>query len=161
MPETDLTLLRTLLISRDVLPCERKRYLALWHVQLGATTREIEQWKVMSADRVSRTVRLYREGGLDALLERVHPGGRSRISPQIASAIQAEIKKDQQVWDSASLMAYVQEAHGITIRRTALRVQLKHMGLSWQRTRYVVAGQADPQEKADFEDTLDVLKKGL
>lgn len=160
VPEEDVARLRKRLIDRDVLPCERKRYLALWHMQQGATTSEVERFGLMSADRVSRIVKLYRAGGLDALKERVHPGHRSRITPEIAAAIRAEIEKDEQVWDSLSLVGFVQERFGVEIKRTALRAQLKKMGLSWQRTRYVVAGQADPQEKAEFKADLASLKKG-
>ncbi len=160
MTEADLVTLRGLLISRDVLPCERKRYLALWQVQHGATTRAVEQWKLMSADRVGRTVKLYQEGGLDALKERIHPGHSSRITPEIAAGIRAELSKNEQVWDSSRLVQLVQERYGVVIGRTALRDQLRRLGMSWQRTRYVVAGQADPHEKAAFSATLDVLKKG-
>lgn len=160
MNSVDIERLRGLLTAREVLPCERKRYLALWHVQQGATALQIEQWKLMSADSVSRTVKRYQAGGLDALLERVHPGRSSRITLDVVAAIKEELCKDQQVWTSASLMTYVQTEHGLTIRRTALREQLKRHGLSWQRTRYVVAGHADPHEKKAFADTLDVLKRG-
>jgi len=42
-----------------------------------------------------------------------------------------------------------------------VNAQLHRLNLTWQRTRQVVAGQADPEEKAAFKDDLDVVKKGL
>lgn len=148
------------MFAADVLPCERKRYFALWNAHLGFSARKIAQMGGATSSTVRKIIHQYHAGGLDALKERVHPGPSSRITSDIAAAITAEITRDEQVWDSVSVQTWLWEHHGVHIQRTALREQLKNMGLTWQRTRYVVAGQADSDEKADFADTLDVLKRG-
>lgn len=142
------------------LPCERKRYLALWHAHQGLCALQIEALGLLSADRVYRTIRLYQQGGLDALKERVHPGRQSRLTPEILVDVRAQLESGERTWTSRTLAEYIAQKHGVTIGRTALRAQLRAAGMSWQRTRYVVAGQADPEQKAAFRDDLEVVKKG-
>ncbi|WP_081845942.1 helix-turn-helix domain-containing protein [Deinococcus marmoris] len=147
--------------AAEVLPCERKRYLALWHVAQGQTPAQIAALGLMSAKSVRIHIHLYRQGGLDALQERVHPGRTSVLTPTIMADLEVEIKTGRQVWNSRSLVAYVAERYGITVSRTAMRTQLHHTGLSWQRTRLVVAGQADPEMKVEFKTDLEAVKRGL
>lgn len=142
------------------LPCERKRYLALWHAHQGLSALQIEALGLLSADPICRTIRLYQQGGLDALLERVHPGRQSRLTPEILADVRERLESGERTWNSRTLAEYIAQQHGVTIGRTALRDQLRAAGMSWQRTRYVVAGQADPQEKAAFQDDLEAVKKG-
>jgi transposase len=156
----DANQLEHLLFARDVLPCERKRYFALWHAHLGCSSRQIEALGIMNADSVRKTISLYRHGGMDALSERIHPGRTSVLTPEIIADLGQQIAAGQQVWSSRSLVAYVVERYGITVGRTAMRTQLHHAGLSWQRTRLVVAGQADPETKAEFKTDLEAVKRG-
>ena len=160
MTPQDAEQLERLRFARDVLPCERKRYFALWHAHLGSSSRQIEALGIMNADSVLKVISLYRQGGLDALKERVHPGRTSVLTPEIIVDIGQQIATGQQVWSSRSLVAYVFERYGITVGRTAMRTQLHHAGMSWQRTRLVVAGQADPDTKADFKTDLEAVKRG-
>lgn len=50
-------------------------------------------------------------------------------------------------------------SRGTLLSRTALRDQLRAAGMRWQRTRYVVAAPADPEQKAAFRDDLEAVKK--
>ena len=160
MTPQDVEQLERLLFARDVLPCERKRYFALWHAHLGSSTRQVEALGIMNADNVRKIIALYRQGGMDALKERVHPGRTSVLTPEIIADIGQQIAAGQQVWSSRSLVAYVFERYGVTVGRTAMRAQLHHAGMSWQRTRLVVAGQADPETKAEFKTDLEAVKRG-
>ena len=143
------------------LPCERKRYLALWHAHLGFSAKKIAALGVMSPDPVRRTIHLYLEGVLNALKERVHPGRQSRLTTEVAQDLEQLLAKNDRTWNASSLSEYLKETYGIELKRSAVRVQLGHLNMSWQRTRYAVAGQADPALKADFENDLEVVKKGL
>ncbi|WP_415831302.1 winged helix-turn-helix domain-containing protein, partial [Deinococcus frigens] len=91
---------------------------------------------------------------------RVHPGRTSVLTPEIIADVWQQITAGQQVWTSRSLVTYVFERYGVTVGRTAMRTQLHHAGMSWQRTRLVVAGQADPDGKAAFKADLEAIKKG-
>ena len=142
------------------LRCERKRYLALWHAHQGLSALQIEALGLLSAARVYSTIRLYQQGGLGALKERVHPGRQSRLTPEILADIRTHLENGERTWNSRTLAEYIAQKHGVTIGRTALRDQLRAAGMSWQRTRYVVAGQADPEQKAAFRDDLEAVKKG-
>ncbi len=115
----------------------------------------------MTSPRVRRVIALYRKGGLDALKERVHPGRTSRFTPEIAQDVRTLLAQGDRTWNTRTLSEYLQDRHGVTLKRSALNAQLHRLNTSWQRTRLVVAGEADPQEKQDFEDTLEVAKKGL
>lgn len=142
------------------LPCERKRYLALWHTHQGLSALQIQALGLLSAARVYSTIRLYQRGGLDALKERVHPGRQSRLTPEILADVREQLESGERTWNSRTLSEYIAQKHGVTIGRTALRDQLRAAGMSWQRTRYVVAGQADPKQKVAFRNDLEVVKKG-
>lgn len=115
----------------------------------------------MSPDPVKRTIHLYKNGGLDALKERVHPGRTSRLTPDIAEKLQTLLAQGARTWNTRTLSEYLQKEYGVTLGRSALNVQLHHYHLSWQRTRHVVAGQADPQEKQEFKERLEEVKRGL
>ena len=142
----DAQRLEGLLFAKAVLPCERKRYFALWNAHLGFSAQRIEDMGIMNAERTRKTIHLYRQAGLDALKERVHPGQTSVLTPDIMADVIEQVKTGQQTWNSRTLVAYVNKTHHVQIERTALRAQLKHAHLSWQRTRLVVAGQADPTQ---------------
>lgn len=152
--------MRSLLLSADALPCERKRYFALWHAGRGDSALLIEQLGIMSADSTRKTIHLYWVGGLDALRERVHSGRRSVLTDDIRADLTSQVAGDERVWTSRSLVEYLREHFGVALGRTALRDQLRQMGMSWQRTRYVVAGQADPLEKEAFKIDLESVKGG-
>lgn len=115
---------------------------------------------IMTSPRVRRVIALYKSGGLDALKERVHPGRTSRLTPEIAEELCMLLAQNERTWNARTLSEYLQEKHGITLKRSALSVQLHHLNMSWQRTRHVVAGQADPQEKQEFKAVLEDVKKG-
>ena len=157
----DAQRLEGLLFAKAVLPCERKRYFALWNAHLGFSAQRIEDMGIMNAESTRKTIHLYRQAGLDALKERVHPGRTSVLTPDIMADVIEQVKTGQQTWNSRTLVAYVNKTHHVQIERTALRAQLKHAHLSWQRTRLVVAGQADPTQKAAFKSDLETVKKGL
>ena len=161
LTDTEQSALRKRLTAAAVLPCERKRYLALWHSLQGQTPDQIAALNIMSAKCVRNTIHAYHAGGLDALLERVHPGRSSRLTPEIITVLSAEIDRGERVWSSRTLVEYVDTHFGVSIERTAMRTQLHKHGLSWQRTRHVVAGAADPGEKAEFKNLLEDVKKGL
>lgn len=114
----------------------------------------------MSADSVGKTIRAYQTGGLNALKERVHPGRSSVVNDEIRADLKRQLTGNERVWNSKSLVEHLQAQHGVIIGRTALRDQLRQMGMSWQRTRYVVAGQADPAEKEAFKTDLESIKRG-
>ena len=114
----------------------------------------------MSPDPVKRVIHLYKKSGLNALKERVHPGRVSRFTPEIAEEIRALLAQDDRTWNAGALSDYIKEKHGVTLGRSALTVQLHRLKMSWQRTRHVVAGQADPQKKQEFKESLEVAKKG-
>ena len=150
-----------MLFADHVLPCERKRYFALWHAHQGLSSYQIEAMGIMTAPRVRRVIALYRDGGLDALKERVHPGRASRFTPEIAQDIRTLLAQGDRTWNTRTLSEYIQDKHGVTLKRSALNAQLHRLNTSWQRTRLVVAGEADPQEKREFKEKLEVVKKGL
>lgn len=115
---------------------------------------------ILTATRVRRVITLYREGGLDALKERIHPGSKSQITPEIGEDLKRLIAQDDRVWTAKTVGEYLIQEHGIHLKHTAITDQLHKLGLTWQRTRYVVAGQADPEEKAKFKENLEVVKRG-
>lgn len=114
----------------------------------------------MTATRVRRVITLYREGGLDALKERIHPGRQSQITPEIGEDLKRLVLRDDRVWTAKTLGEYLAQTYDIHLKVTAITNQLHKLGLTWQRTRYVVAGQADPEEKAKFKENLELVKRG-
>lgn len=156
----DETRLQQLLFAADVLPCERKRYFALWHAHQGLSSYKIADMGIMTATRVRRVITLYREGGLDALKERIHPGRQSQITPEIGEDLKRLVLRDDRVWTAKTLGEYLAQTYDIHLKVTAITNQLHKLGLTWQRTRYVVAGQADPEEKAKFKENLELVKRG-
>lgn len=159
MNPEDAVTLQKLLVAHDVLSCERKRYFALWHAPQGFSSYQIEALGIMTSARVRRIITLYKNGGLNALKERIQPGRASLLIPEAADDLHTVMAQNDRIWNTRTLSAYFREKYGVTLKHSDLSVQLYHLNNIWQRTRLVVADEVDPQEKQVFKENLDVVKK--
>lgn len=89
--------MRSLLLSADALPCERNTAFAHRHAGRGDSALLIEHLGIMSTDSTRKTIHLYRVDGLDALLERVHPGRRSVLTDDIRADLPSQLAGDERV----------------------------------------------------------------
>ena len=90
---------------------------------------------ILTATRVRRVITLYREGGLDALKERIHPGSKSQITPEIGEDLKQLIDQDDRVWTAKTVGEYLIREHGIYLKHSAITDhtdQLHKLGLTWQ-----------------------------
>lgn len=64
-------------------------------------------------------------------------------------------------WTCAQLAEVVQPQYGMAVCIETMRPFPRRAGFVWQRTRYVLAKRPDPQEYADAQEDLAILKRGL
>ncbi|GGJ77581.1 hypothetical protein GCM10008939_22040 [Deinococcus aquiradiocola] len=97
---------------------------------------------------------------MDALLERVHPGCSSAMTAETGQQLLARLRQDDQVWTARTVANWLEQEHGVALHPSTVRRQLLKLGLTWQRTRYVVAGRPDPQQQTEFLESVQDVKKG-
>jgi len=125
----------------------------------GWTYRQIAPYVGCHPRTVKATVARYRRQGEAGLADQPHPGRASAWTPTIEQFVRDCLAQDR-AWTCNQLSEAIQESFQVSLQREALRLQLKRMGSSWQRTRYVPAKEADPEEVALAKQILEGVKKG-
>ncbi len=101
-------------------------------------------------------------GGFDALPNKPRGGKASALTPTILQAVRAEVAKGQRTWTAAQLADWVAEHHGVRVSTGRLRVHLKRVKLSYQRTSRSLTHKQDPDKVAEQRAMLGELeKKGM
>lgn len=152
--------LLTQLKHRDTGALETRRIMALLMSHAGSSIAIIERSGILSRKTLGLLLERFATQGVECVLERVHPGRSSAFTPEMQALVLQWVTADEQVWNCATLSEALQRETGVLLQPDALRLQLRKLNLSWQRTRYVVAGQPDPGVKALYDQHFEVLKRG-
>jgi len=124
-----------------------------WHpAQIATYVRRHEQV-------VKQDLRRFREQGEKGLADKPRPTKPPTWNAQIERFVR-DCLAQERAWTCNQLSEAIHEQLQVELKREALRLRLKQMGYTWQRTRYVPAKEADPEEVALAEQLLEVLKKG-
>ena len=133
----------------------RTRYQMVLLAQQGWSATAIAPVVVRSHDTVSRVLRQYRAGGLDAVPHRPRPGRAATVTP----AWQAELVRVMELgphdvgvpsanWTTGLLAAYLAEQTGIAVDQETVRQRLHRLGYVCKRPTWTVEHKA--QEQAGY-----------
>jgi transposase len=117
---------------------------------------------------VSTHVFLFNEGGLEKLLDKKTPLGKS---PYLTEEQQGELKHmilhsnpfEQGLgvaasWDPRIIQSYLQDRYGISMKRVRVNKMLHRLGLSYTRPTYTLA-KGDEQKQRAIVQEMDMIKK--
>ncbi len=154
--------LHSRLKAREVVPSVRTRLLALLYFHQGYNAEQIARLGLVTALTAGRIRRAYRNGGFAALEDRVRLGRPGAFTPEMRVRVLKLVRQDNRTWNCTTLLEVLHEEFGLSIDidTETLRLQLRAIGLSWQRTRLVAPPAPDPAETHAMQRDLEALKKG-
>lgn len=125
----------------------------------GWTIAQIATHVGKSRRSVERTFDAWEEDGLEGLADLPQPGNRRKLKVEVLRLLQDKLAEDR-CWNARQLVEAIIETFGLKVDEESVRRNLKQLGYTWKRDRYVVAGQPDPELLRRAEAALDTLKKG-
>jgi transposase len=133
----------------------RTRYQMVLLAQQGLSATAIAPLVVRSHDTVSRVLRHYRDGGLDAVPHRPRPGRAPTITPVWQAELVRVIDLDPHDvgvpsanWTTGLLADYLAKGTGIAVDAETVRQRLHRLGYVCKRPTWTVAHKA--HERADY-----------
>jgi transposase len=133
----------------------RTRYQMVLLARQGLSATAIAPLVVRSHDTVSRVLRRYRDGGLDAVPHRPRPGRAATVTPAWQAELVRVIELDPHDvgvpsanWTTGLLADYLARQTGIAVDAETVRQRLHRLGYVCKRPTWTVAHKA--QEQADY-----------
>lgn len=131
----------------------RTRYQMVLLAQQGLSATAIAPLVLRSHDTVSRVLRWYRDGGLDAVPHRPRPGRAPTVTPAWQEELLRVIDRDSHDvgvpsanWTTGLLAAYLAERVGIAVDPETVRQRLHRLGYVCKRPTWTVEHKAREQE---------------
>jgi len=136
-------------------PETRLRYQMVLLSQQGFSTSEIASIVLRSHDTVTRVLRRYQDGGLDAVPRRKQPGRPRTVTPAWEAELLGVVELDpHQVgvqsanWTTQLLAEYLARKTGIRVGQEAVRLYLHKHGYVCKRPTWSMKRKA--QERPDY-----------
>ena len=104
-------------------------------------------------------IKAFLGGGFDALPNKPRGGKHSALTPTMLDAAYAQAATGQRTWTAAQIAAWVAEQYGVHISAGRMRVHLKRLKLSYQRTSRSLTHKQKPDEVAERKATLEACEK--
>ena len=121
----------------------------------------IASWSGRTEPTVQRWLRVFREGGIAALVDAPRSGHPARADGAYLTALAAAVEADPRtlnqpfdVWTSGRLSAYLADTTGTLVSPGWLRVLLTREGFAHGRPKHSVTHLQDPAEVAACEERL-------
>lgn len=128
----------------------------------GWSVPKIARYLDQHEQTVRAWIKAFLTGGFDALPNKPRGGDTSDLTPTMLEAARAEIAKGTRIWRASEVAAWIAEHHGVRISPGRMRVHLKRVKLSYQRTSRSLRHKQKPAQVAERKAQLDELeKKGM
>jgi transposase len=141
---------------------------SLWRIQIIIMSADkIQTSKIQSITRktmktILKIIHAFNQNGLSAVFEADHLGRIAAFTPSMET-FTLELIRGEYPQTATSITETLNQvfAQQLTqpLQLSCVYYHLRRMGLSWQRSRYVPKGKADPETKAALIGRLDDLKK--
>lgn len=130
------------------IPRVQKRMEVLWLKSQGSSHKQISKLSGACDNAVTKYLRLYRQGGLDAV--RMVHFYRPKSELEKHSDSIEQYFREHPVASLSEAVAKIEELTGIRRSRTQVSVFLKNLGLQHRKVGSVPGG-ADPDEQEEFK----------
>lgn len=109
--------------------------------------------------RVRHWIKTYLRASFDGLPDKPHVGQKSALTPEILTALRAEIAKGERIWTARQVSEWLWEHHQIRRCPGWLRRVLKREGLRYKRTTRTLKHKQNPEQVAAKRTELESLEK--
>ena len=157
--EDDRVKIERLLTGRSLSPRQRERLEMVKGAYRGDRLTVIASWSGRTEPTVQRWLRVFREGGIAALVDAPRSGHPARADGAYLTALAAAVEADPRtlnqpfdVWTSGRLSAYLADTTGTLVSPGWLRVLLTREGFAHGRPKHSVTDLHDPAEVAAGEE---------
>ena len=140
-----------------MVPSVRSRLLVLLYFHQGYNAEQIARLGLVTALTAGRIRRAYQRGGFAALEDRVRLGRPGAFTPEMRVRVLELVRQDNRTWNCTTLLEVLHEEFGLSMDTETLRLHLRAMGLSWQRTRLVAPPAPDPAETHAMQRDLEAF----
>lgn len=156
------------LTGRSVSPRQRERLEMVKGAYRGDRLAVIASWSGRTEPTVQRWLRVYRDGGIDALVDEPRSGRPAQADAGYLTALATAVATDPRalgqsfdVWTSGRLSAYMAGTTETLVSPGWIRVLLTRAGFAHGRPKHSVTHLQDPAEVAACEERLrEVGEKG-
>lgn len=146
--------------QRNLAPRNRQR---LEMVRLSA-----KGWSVpkiaLDLDQHEQTVRyrvkLFLEGGFDALTDKPHTGKQSAVTAEMLAAVRGGLTAGHQTWNARQVAVEVNARYGVLRSLDQWRRLLRREKMTYKRTRRSLQHKQNPAQVAAKTEELAALKRG-
>ncbi len=106
----------------------------------GWTMQQIARYVQCSVKTVERTFKRWGEGKFETLADAPQLGNRRVLRQEMLTFLQQKLTEERS-WHATQLVEAVQEQFATKVDRETIRRNVRALGYSWKRDRYVVAGR--------------------
>jgi transposase len=126
----------------------------------GASPTEVSKCHRISRQAVYDIIGRVNEKGLSGLDDRIHPGKKGQLTPDLREELIALLAKPPKIWgyrqgrwDGPLVKRYLEERHAIRLCVSQVERWFHKLGVTLQRGRQTFL-KADPEEQERFETEL-------
>ncbi len=105
-------------------------------------------------------VKLFLEGGFDALNDKPHTGKHSAVTAEMLTAVREWLTQGSQTWNARQVAAEVNARYGVLRSLDQWRRLLRRETMAYKRTRRSLQHKQNPAQVAAKTAELDGLKRG-
>lgn len=113
----------------------------------------------ISIKSVQRSVRRYKQQGVDGVVRFDYQGRQSRLTTEQEVSLQSELKEHLYT-STEQIQALIEEEWGIQYSRSGLRDLLHRLGFVYKKTK-ILPGKADGQAQQQFVADLEEVVEGM
>jgi putative transposase len=144
--------------QQDLPPSTRDRLEMVRLADAGWSVPKIARHLGQHEQTVRAWIKAFLKGGFDALPNKPRGGDVSDVTPAMLEAARAEIAKGTRIWSASEVADWIAEHHGVRISPGRMRIHLKRVKLSYQRTSRSLHHKQKPEEVAERKDQLEQLE---
>ncbi len=145
--------------QRGLAPSTRDRLEMVRLSDAGWSVPTIARHLGLHEQTVRAWIKAFLMGGFAALPNKPRGGDTSDVTPSMLEAARAEIAKGTRIWSASEVAEWIAQHHGVRISPGRMRVHLKRVKLSYQRTSRSLRHKQKPEEVAARKEQLDELEK--
>lgn len=142
-----------------IAPSTRDRLEMVRLSDVGWSVPKIAQHLGQHEQTVRAWIKAFIAGGFDALPNKPRGGDTSDLTPAMLEAAHAEVAKGTRIWSASEIADWIAEHHGVRLSPGRMRVHLKRVKLSYQRTSRSLRHKQNPEQIADRKAQLEELEK--
>lgn len=114
----------------------------------------------MSQRCVRRWIKTFLCDGFDALPDKTHVGQKSALTPEMRSAIAAEVSKGERTWTAAQIADWLEQHFALRLSPPWISRLLRRERISYKRTSRSLGHKQDKKQVANKSADLETLEKG-